>query len=243
MRKTKLTIFLCFSIAVNLYCQVIVKVKQDKSTYPKLGKDDNVFYVRKDSILQDSNHIKSSEELLLIGKCNNWDEESCGIVNLSIFAEKTAKKRGYNAASVNFYRGTSKKDTLSVTFYRLSEDKISELQQDRTKYLTLINPKSSSDKDVKINGATLTLNTGTYLLKKVTTENVTVELGKGLLTSSANLGFKKIDKRYFIVNGAQLTGASRGIGIGLNAPTLMEVGQLSGEILKSLLTKLGNSDE
>lgn len=243
MQKVQVTVFLCLSIAVNLYCQTIVEVKQDKTNYSELAKDENVFYVKKDSIEQDSNQIKSTEELLLIGKCNNWDEASCGIINLSMFAEKAARTRGYNAVSVNYYSETPKKDTLSVIFYRLSDEKILELKQDNNKRLVLINPKNGSDRDVKVNGETTTVYAGTYLLKKVSTENMSVKLGKGFLSSSASLGFKKATKRYFIVNGYQLTGAPRGIGIGVSAPTLMEVGQLSGEIIIGLLTKLGDTDE
>jgi hypothetical protein len=226
MQKLKLTIFLCFSIVLNLSAQIIVEVKQDKMNYPALGKEERVFYVKKDSILQDTSQIKSFEELLLIGKCNNWDEASCGIINLALFAEKAAKTRGYNAASVNFYRGTSKKDTLSVIFYRLSDAKITALQEEnRTQYLTLINPKNGSDIDVKVEGESATLYSGTYLLKEAKKYDISVKLGNGLLKSSANLSFRKLNKRYFIVNGYKLTGAvSGGIGIGVNSPTLMEVG-------------------
>jgi hypothetical protein len=86
MQKFKITIFLCFSIAINLSAQIIVEVVPDKTNYPKLEKEETVFYVKKDSIQHDTNQIKSFEELLLIGKCNNWDEASCGIINLALFA-------------------------------------------------------------------------------------------------------------------------------------------------------------
>jgi hypothetical protein len=131
-----------------------------------------------------------------------------------------------------------------VIFYRLSAEKIAALQEDKTKYLSLINPKNGSDTDVKVEGESSTLYSGTYLLKEAKKYDISIKLGNGLLKSSANLSFRKLNKRYFIVNGYKLTGGGMGggIGIGVNSPTLMEVGHLAGEIIMGLLARLGTDE-
>lgn len=242
MQKVKVIIFLCLSITIHSYCQRIIEVNKDKENYHKLGKGDKVYFVKKDSIREDSSRIKSTEELLLIGKCNNWNEETCGILSLSIFAEKTAKARGYNAVSVNFYRGTPKEDTLSVIFYRLWFDKIRELENNEKKYITLINLQNSSDKDLEFNGKSMTLSAGTYLQKEVKIENMKLKFGKGVLASKVNIDFEKINKLYLITDRYHLTGPFKGVGVGFSGTFLMAVSPLSGEIMMSFLSKSNESD-
>jgi hypothetical protein len=241
MQKLKITIFLCLFIAANACCQTIFHVKNEDAKYRKLKNDKNIFYVKKDSIQQYSGHIQSSQAFLLIGKCGTW-EESCGIINLSMVAYKIAKNRGYNAASVNYYRETSKNDTLSVIFYRLSAEKIVALEQDKKKYITLISPKNSSDRDAKIDEEATTLYAGTYLRKEVKADKMKLRFGKGTLASTIKMDFKKVDKLYFIVDRHHLTGAN-GVGVGFSGTTLMVVSPLSGEIMLDFLSKSGDSDE
>jgi hypothetical protein len=243
MQKLKITIFLCVAIVFNLQSQTIIEVNQDKKKHPKLENEKTVFYVKKDSIQQDRSQIKSLEEFLFIGKCNIWDGESCGIVSLALFAEKAAKTRGYNAASLNYYRGTSKEDTLSMIFYRLSEEKTEALnEENRTKYLTFINPQNGAETDVSIEEEYTTLYAGTYLQKEVKKNDMAIKLGKGFFnTKSGNISFKKANRRYFLINRYKITGSatSNEKSFAIGVPKLIEVGELTGEILMEFLTKLG----
>ena len=223
--------FLCLSFSV--FGQKITTITADFREYSALDYDDNVFFLDRDSVSLDST-VLSTQEVQIAGKCNGWNEASCGILNLAIFTEKTARKRGYNAVRVIYYSGTDKKDTLGIVFYRLSNEKMREIELEKTgKFLFLINPKSNTEKDVKINDEKMTIASGKYAEKEIKTDNASVRLGGGLLVSSAQLGFKTLNRRFFIINGSQMTGGAPrggGIGIGFSAPTIMEIGEVAGRI-------------
>jgi hypothetical protein len=236
MKQYLFSIFFFHLISTSIIGQKVVDTQRDLAKYPKLGKDEKVYYIEKDNIQIDSLSVISMNTSLIIGKCNDWDEMSCGIINLSVSVENIARMKGYNGVSINNYQGTERKDTLDVIFYRLTSKKIIDIQKsDTLKQLYLINPKSNTDKDTKIDGEKLTVKSGSFLKKAVNSDYVTVKLGGGLLSSSGQLGFTKSNKRYFVINGYQITGATTGVGIGVSSPTLMEVGEVAAKIIMKYL--------
>jgi hypothetical protein len=237
MLKFKITALLSLCTFLNLFSQTLVELTKDNALYAKLEDDKLVFYIPKDSIEFKKTELKSSFDALLVGKNSAWSGNNGGIINLSLYAARTARKKGYDGISVAYYRGTSKNDTLAVTFYKFSETKITDLyRQSKVKKLVIINPLENSEKDAVIDGEPMTFTKGGVFRKEVKSESVKVRLGHGLLSSTATLGYKNSTERYFLINGHKLTGAQGGgIGIGVSAPTIMEIFSVSGEIIINYL--------